>query len=154
LTRSAVVAADVDEGAPPGHDPGRVIGDLVAMLADGGECVSADLYALRDQLALFGEVAADSTAYRVIEAIAADPALRVGLRAAHAKARSLPAGGWRSVITTLARRPCLACPATRRLPAQWRATGPLTRPKSHPITSRPVCRLRPGLNSANHTPTE
>jgi len=43
---------------------------------------------LRDQLALFGEVASDSTAYRVLEAIASDPQLLDGLRAAHAKARS------------------------------------------------------------------
>jgi hypothetical protein len=70
-----------------GHDPGRVVRDLAVMLADGGECL-ADLSGLRDQLALFGEVASDSTAYRVIEAIAADPALIDGLRAAHAKARS------------------------------------------------------------------
>jgi hypothetical protein len=70
-----------------GHDPGRVVRDLTVMLADGGECVS-DLGGLRDQLALLGEVASDSTAYRVIEAIAADPALLEGLRAAHAKARA------------------------------------------------------------------
>jgi hypothetical protein len=70
-----------------GHDPGRVVRDLAVMLADGGECVS-DLGGLRDQPALFGEVASDSTAYRVIEAIAADPALLDGLRCAHAKARS------------------------------------------------------------------
>jgi hypothetical protein len=43
---------------------------------------------LRDQLRLFGEVASDSTAYRVIERIACDPALIEGLRAAHAKARA------------------------------------------------------------------
>ena len=70
-----------------GHDPGRVVRDLAVMLADGGECI-ADLGGLRDQLALFGEVASDSTAYRVLEAIASDPQLLDGLRAAHAKARS------------------------------------------------------------------
>lgn len=70
-----------------GHDPGRVVRDLAVMLADGGECVS-DLGGLRDQLALFGEVASDSTAYRVIEAIAEDPALLQGLREAHVQARS------------------------------------------------------------------
>jgi hypothetical protein len=37
-------------------------------LADGGECL-ADLGALRDQLDLFGEVASDSTAFRVIDSI-------------------------------------------------------------------------------------
>jgi hypothetical protein len=70
-----------------GHDPGRVARDLAVMLADGGECLS-DLGALRDQLALFGGVASDSTAYRVIERIAADPRLVEELRGAHARARA------------------------------------------------------------------
>src|SRR4051794_34573809 len=69
-----------------GHDPGRVIRDLAVMLADGGECVS-DLGAVRDQEALFGPVASDSTAFRVIDRIAAEPALLEALRAAHARAR-------------------------------------------------------------------
>src|SRR3954454_9168144 len=69
-----------------GHDPGRVIRDLAVMLAGGGECVS-DLGAVRDQQALFGPVASDSTAFRVIDRVAADPALLDALRAAHARAR-------------------------------------------------------------------
>lgn len=52
-----------------GHDPGRVIRDLAVMLADGGDCL-ADLRAVRDQAALFGPVASDSTAFRVIDKIA------------------------------------------------------------------------------------
>ena len=69
-----------------GHDPGRVIRDLAVMLADGGECVS-DLGAVRDQEALFGPVASDSTAFRVIDRIAGEPGLLDALRAAHARAR-------------------------------------------------------------------
>ena len=69
-----------------GHDPGRVIRDLAVMLADGGECVS-DLGAVRDQEALFGAVASDSTAFRVIDRIASEPGLLDALRAAHARAR-------------------------------------------------------------------
>jgi Transposase DDE domain group 1 len=68
-----------------GHDPGRVVRDLAVMLADGGECVS-DLGAVRDQQALFGEVASDSTAFRVIDRVAAERLLD-RLRAAHARAR-------------------------------------------------------------------
>ena len=56
------------------HDPGRVIRDLAVMLADGGDCLS-DLRAVRDQEALFGPVASDSTAFRLIDRIAAEPAL-------------------------------------------------------------------------------
>ncbi|MCA1678670.1 MAG: IS1380 family transposase [Actinobacteria bacterium] len=69
-----------------GHDPGRVICDLAVMLADGGECV-ADLGGVRDREALFGPVASDSTAFRVIDRVAADPTLLDALRAAHARAR-------------------------------------------------------------------
>lgn len=69
-----------------GHDPGRVIRDLAVMLADGGECVS-DLGAVRDQQALFGSVASDSTAFRVIDRIASEPGLLEALRSAHARAR-------------------------------------------------------------------
>jgi Transposase DDE domain group 1 len=68
-----------------GHDPGRVIRDLAVMAADGGECVS-DLGAMRDQQPLFGEVASDSTAFRVIDGIACEQLLEQ-LRAAHARAR-------------------------------------------------------------------
>src|SRR4051794_34027270 len=70
-----------------GHDPGRVIRDLAVMLADGGECV-ADLAAVRDQEALFGSVASDSTAFRVIDRIASEPELLDALRVAHARARA------------------------------------------------------------------
>jgi len=69
-----------------GHAPGRVIRDLAVMLADGGECVS-DLGAVRDQQSLFGPVASDSTAFRVIDRIASEPKLLDALRAAHARAR-------------------------------------------------------------------
>lgn len=70
-----------------GHDPGRVVRDLAVMLADGGDCL-ADLGGLRDQQALFGPVASGSTAYRMIERIAGDPALLDRLRAARVTARA------------------------------------------------------------------
>jgi hypothetical protein len=69
-----------------GHDPGRVVRDLAVMLADGGDCLS-DLGAVRDQDALFGAVASDSTAFRVIDAIASTPGLLDALADAHAGAR-------------------------------------------------------------------
>jgi hypothetical protein len=69
-----------------GHDPGRVIRDLAVMLADGGDCL-ADLRAVRDQADLFGAVASDSTAYRVIDKIASTPGTLEALERAHAQAR-------------------------------------------------------------------
>jgi hypothetical protein len=70
-----------------GHDPGRVIRDLAVMLVDGGECVS-DLGAVREQDALFGSVASDSTAFRMVEKIASTPGMLDAVRDAHGRARA------------------------------------------------------------------
>ena len=70
-----------------GHDPGAVIVDLAVMLADGGECVS-DLGAVRERDALFGAVASDSTAFRMVDEIASEPGMMDALRSAHAQARA------------------------------------------------------------------
>jgi Transposase DDE domain group 1 len=70
-----------------GHDPGRVIRDLAVMLVDGGECVS-DLSAVREQDVLFGSVASDSTAFRMVDRIASTPGLLDAVRDAHARARA------------------------------------------------------------------
>jgi hypothetical protein len=70
-----------------GHDPGRVIRDLAVMLVDGGECVS-DLGAVRQQDALFGSVASDSTAFRMVDRIASEPGMLDAVRVAHANARA------------------------------------------------------------------
>jgi hypothetical protein len=69
------------------HDPGRVIRDLAVMLADGGDCLS-DLRAVRDQQPLFGPVASDTTAFRLIDRLASDPEALDALRAARARARA------------------------------------------------------------------
>ncbi len=66
------------------HDPGRVVRDLALSLADGGDCL-ADLRALRDQESLFGGVASDATAWRVLAAL--DERRLLAIRAARAEAR-------------------------------------------------------------------
>ena len=66
---------------------GVVIRDLAVMLADGGECVS-DLGATREQDVLFGSVASDSTAFRMVEKIASTPGKLDAVRHAHARARA------------------------------------------------------------------
>jgi hypothetical protein len=70
-----------------GHDPGVVIRDLAVMLADGGECVS-DLGTTREQDALFGSVASDSTAFRMVEKVASTSGMLDAVRHAHARARA------------------------------------------------------------------
>jgi hypothetical protein len=69
-----------------GHDPGRIAVDLAVMIADGGQAI-ADLAVLRDQPELFGAVASDPTAWRVLSGMD-DAALR-RLRQARAQAREL-----------------------------------------------------------------
>ena len=86
LTRALSVRLAVLKQRRRGHDPGQVIRDLAVMLAEGGECVS-DLGAVRDQEVLFGPVASDSTAFRVIDRVAAEPGLLDALCQAHARAR-------------------------------------------------------------------
>jgi hypothetical protein len=65
------------------HDPGVVVRDLAVAIADGGDHVS-DLGVLRGQEALFGAVASETTAHRVIKAIDAD--LLEAIRVARARA--------------------------------------------------------------------
>ena len=70
-----------------GHDRGRV----AVMLADGGETIS-DLAVLRDQPALFGEVASLATAWRTLDAIDEDALDRIAVARADARARAWAAG--------------------------------------------------------------
>ena len=69
-----------------GHDPGRIAVDLAVMLADGGQAI-ADLAVLRGQSELFGLVASDPTAWRLLAALDDDALAR--MRAARAQAREI-----------------------------------------------------------------
>src|SRR5450755_1640298 len=75
------------------HNPGVVLRDLVVMLADGGGCL-ADLGAVCDQVDLYGHVASDSTAFRVIDSI--DEQRLDGLRGAVAVSRARARAAWRA----------------------------------------------------------
>jgi hypothetical protein len=69
-----------------GHDPGRVAVDLAVMLADGGEAI-ADLAVLRNQQGLFGTVASDPTAWRLLSQL--DATMLAELQDARAQAREV-----------------------------------------------------------------
>lgn len=73
------------------HDPGRVLVDLAVMAADGGG-YSSDLAPLRNQPALFGPVASQPTAWRLLDAIDADIRARIATARAAARARVWTAG--------------------------------------------------------------
>jgi len=73
------------------HDPGRVLVDLAVMVADGGTSLS-DLKVLRDQPDLFGSVASDPTAWRVLDSIDPDTMAAINLASASARSRAWAAG--------------------------------------------------------------
>ena len=73
------------------HDPGRVLCDVAVMLAGGGDCL-ADLGALRDQTDLFGLVASDSTAFRVIDSVDGERLEAIRVARASARERAWAAG--------------------------------------------------------------
>jgi len=69
------------------HDPGKIVADLAAALALGGDCL-ADIAVLREQPALAGPVASDPVVSRLVKTLAADgPAALAAIRAARAAAR-------------------------------------------------------------------
>ena len=83
----------------PLHEPGRVLVDLATVLIDGGDCVS-DLGVLAGQPDLFGRVASQSTATRLLYALG-ERELE-GIRAARGRARERAWGlGARPATVTL-----------------------------------------------------
>jgi hypothetical protein len=91
LAERSALGADLTRALAPvvkrrrQHQPGEVLVDLALTLVDGGECVS-DLKVLRDQPGLFGEVASQPTAWRLLDAV--DESVLSGLQAARAKTRA------------------------------------------------------------------
>jgi Transposase DDE domain group 1 len=69
------------------HDPGKIIADLAAAVALGGDCL-ADIAVLREQPGLAGPVASDPVVSRLVSALAADlPRSLRAIRGARAAAR-------------------------------------------------------------------
>ena len=69
------------------HDPGKIIADLAAAVALGGDCL-ADIAVLREQPQLAGPVASDPVVSRLVSQLAADlPRALRAVRAARAAAR-------------------------------------------------------------------
>ena len=80
------------------HDPGHVLRDVAVMVADGGDCVS-DLEALRGQERLFGCVASETTAHRVLKSIDEEALERVRAARAAARGRAWDAGARPETLT-------------------------------------------------------
>jgi Transposase DDE domain group 1 len=78
------------------HDPGKVLVDLAVALADGADCL-ADLAVLRANAEVFGSVASDPTAWRVVTSIGEAELAAINAARAAARARAWAAGvrpGW------------------------------------------------------------
>ncbi|WUV60669.1 IS1380 family transposase [Amycolatopsis sp. NBC_01480] len=81
---------DTYDGMPV-HLPGRVLADLSVMIADGGDAL-AHLATLRDQDKLFGPVASDATAWRVLDRVDEEHLTRLRAVRASARERAWAAG--------------------------------------------------------------
>jgi Transposase DDE domain group 1 len=69
------------------HDPGKIVADLAAAVALGGDCL-ADIAVLREQPGLAGPVASDPVVSRLVAALARDlPRFLKAVRAVRAAAR-------------------------------------------------------------------
>jgi hypothetical protein len=69
------------------HDPGKIVADLAAAVALGGDCL-ADIAVLREQPELAGPVASDPVVSRLLGVLAGDPARALrAIRSARAAAR-------------------------------------------------------------------
>jgi hypothetical protein len=69
------------------HDPGKIVADLAAALALGGDCL-ADIAVLREQPELAGPVASDPVVSRLVSQLAGDlPRALKAIRSARAAAR-------------------------------------------------------------------
>lgn len=91
LSRGLSAAMAPTKRRQRGHDRGRVLVDLAVALADGATAIS-DLRVLRNQPALFGEVASVPTAWRTLDAIDAAALERIARARAQARARAWAAG--------------------------------------------------------------
>lgn len=74
-----------------GHDRGEVLVDVAVMIADGGDTIS-DVAVLRDQPALFGDVASHATVWRTLHAVDDATLERIKIARAQARARVWAAG--------------------------------------------------------------
>ena len=93
---SAAMAPTRQRGG--GQDRGRVLAQLAVMIADGGTALS-HLAVLRNQPALFGQVASDATAWRAVTAVDHDQFAAIETARSAARAKVWAAGAAPTSIT-------------------------------------------------------
>jgi hypothetical protein len=121
------------------HDPGKVVADLAAAVALGGDCL-ADIAVLREQPQLAGPVASDPVVSRLVAALAGDlPRALKAVRAARAAARerawalaadAAPGAGGRLVTVDLDATIVIAHSEKEQAAPTWKKTFGF-----HPMTA-------------------
>jgi hypothetical protein len=121
------------------HDPGKIVADLAAALALGGDCL-ADIAVLREQPDLAGPVASDPVVSRLVRSLAADlPRALAAIRGARAAARerawalagdAAPGGGGGLVTVDLDATIVIAHSEKEQAAATWKKTF-----GHHPMTA-------------------
>jgi len=121
------------------HDPGKIVADLAAALALGGDCL-ADIAVLREQPALAGPVASDPVVSRLVSLLAGDlPRALRAIRAARAAARErawalagqdAPGGDGGLVTVDLDATVVIAHPEKEQAAPTWKKTFGF-----HPMTA-------------------
>jgi hypothetical protein len=104
LTSALSAAMAATKQRRRGHDRGKVLVDAAVMLADGGETIS-DMAVLRDQPALFGEVASHPTVWRTLDAVDAVALERIKAARAQARAAAWAAGADPGFTSSTSMRP-------------------------------------------------
>jgi DDE family transposase len=99
LGRGLSAALQPWRGPQAVHDPGKIVADLAAALALGGDCL-ADIAVLREQPGLAGPVASDPVVSRLVRSLAGD-----GLRALAAIRAARPAARERAWALAVTPRP-------------------------------------------------
>ena len=132
------------------HDPGKIVADLAAALALGGDCL-ADIAVLREQPALAGPVASDPVVSRLVKTLAAGgPAALAAIRAARAAARerawalagdAAPGAGGGPVIIDLDATIVIAHSEKEQAASTWKKTFD---PSPHDRLGRPRRRTATG----------
>jgi len=146
------------------HDPGKIVADLAAALALGGDCL-ADIAVLRGQPDLAGLVASDPVVSRLVRSLAADgPRALQAIRAARASARerawalaggAAPGGGGGLVVVDLDATIVIAHSEKEQAAPTWKKTfghHPMTAWADHGETGNgePLAIvLRPGNAGSN-----
>jgi Transposase DDE domain group 1 len=142
------------------HDPGKIVADLAAALALGGDCL-ADIAVLREQPELAGPVASDPVVSRLVRQLAADlPGALKAIRSTRAAARErawalagdAAPGADGGLVTSHWPDPAVPWPPPSVPRARAAATPPWPTACNQILTPRPEPAITPNRPARCNTP--